>query len=253
MRLAALCLALALAGCDSAEDLPIRLAPGTQTTYRYTLTQQRNGVPDETLAAFDVVQDVRADGQTVAGETGLTHVVVQDGVPGSGTHVWYRVSQDRLDEVAYRVGTGPSAPLRTGALDPTLPVPVSRLLAARRGAMPGGQDSTLVRQTPRRVLEYPLTEGRTWLHFEFGFAFRSTRTVLGARTVETPEGARDCQVVRTDLFFDGVRDEWIDWEECHDADGVVEALVTYRQPGDDGEPVAIREHRLRTRVQTPRR
>lgn len=258
MRLVPILLALVVAGCDSAEDAPIRLDAGTRTTYAYTLVNDHATGPD-TLLAHSVIQEVRATDATVAGERGLTHVVVTS-EPSLGlgeTHVWYRVHADRLDEVAYGPYQGPQTPLRTAAPDPTLPVLAARALAARGvhldGAR-GGYDSTLVRPTPRRVVEYPLREGRTWTHFALSpdeFDFRSTRTALTPRTVQTPAGARRCHDVRTDLFIDGERLDDIEWTECHDADGVVEARLVYYSEDEAGQPIVTREHRLRTRVETP--
>lgn len=251
---------LTVTACDSASDLPIRLDAGTRTTYAYTFTSQVEGGPEEAFDAYDVVQEVRATNATVAGQQGLTHLVfTADPSSGLGEmHMWYRVSEQSLDEVAYgsQIG-GPQTPLRTAALDPTLPVTVARALAARGlhadGAR-GSSDSTTVRDTPRRVVEYPLSEGRTWRHWMLSSTendLHSTRTVLGARTVETPEGARRCSDIRTDLFNGPDRLNDLDWTECHDADGVVEARLTYRTMDETGAPMVVREYRVRTRVETP--
>src|SRR5690606_33908549 len=149
---------------------------------------------------------VIAEDQTVQGEEGLTELIIREEPAGrlAESRFWYRLTDERLEEVAYLVSPGPLPPLKRAAtLDPTLPRLLAERLAALQAHAGASADSVIVRMNPRVVAEYPLTEGRTWMHIdaEADFGLRSTRTVLGSRTVETPEGRRTCQRVETALFF----------------------------------------------------
>lgn len=263
---AALLTLVAVAACDSQAPDAVALAVGTRTAYRSeTFQVDADGRDSLLLFHYDTTQRVVATDQTVQGQRGLTEVhITSSHAPGQTDRMWYRVGRDRLEDVAYAV-SGLFTPLRQPApsafdgsgLPPLVAAHVAARLAAGRSAGPAGtaDDSVRVRTPPRLVFEYPLEEGRTWTHFDLvaegqDFDFRSTRTVLGERTVRTPEGERSCRDVRTVLFFDGEADDAFDWVDCVDADGLVERTIRGEQIGgpEDPEPVVVVERSVRVSV-----
>lgn len=241
-RLALLLPLLLLTACDSQDDdLRVRLDPGTTATYRAEFTEVRPGEPDAVIATGTLTQRVVADGQTVKGQRGLTEVLVTGtGDYGGAVRLWYRAGDRQLEEVAYSVSLfGATTPLKAAAADPTLPIGVQRRIAAVLGKTAGG-DSVIVRTPPRIVLEYPLEAAQSWTHFVADdIPLRSTRTVLGQETVETPDGDHACWQVRTVLFFGADELTDIDWVDCLDADGLVARTIQYRDipvTGPTGEP-----------------
>jgi len=82
-------------------------------------------------------------------------------------------------------------------------------------------DSTIIRQDPRVVYMYPMSQGDSWTSFTSPFL--QTREVIGSETVQISVGSRLCAKIKTDSPIFNPETEWYDYV---DADGLILRTVT---------------------------
>lgn len=250
--LAPLALALLLAACDGGDGDVIRsvdLRPGARLTYASTFFESDSLGHLRPVLLDTLTVRVLGEGRAVLGETGLTEVAVTSRRQGSGRS-WYREDDDALRAVAYATTGVAELPLAEAprAGPPDLPHLV-RLRLGALGEAAGRTHApadTLLRDTPRTVVVYPLVEGQTWEHYDlFGDgSFRSTREVLGYEEVATPAGRFRCAVVRTRIFMGGQEITDLDWRDWVAEAGVVRRRIESESPTTAGTVRLLSEEAL---------
>jgi hypothetical protein len=228
--------ALALAGCDSADDPDFAQLLPEDARYTWSLTS-RIVESDSLLFSNGGEVTVRAVSRdaSVPGYRGLTEL--ETATSTSESRVWYELTAERLRQVAavVPVSTPPATPRMAEAAADVYGLPriVADLIASRRLAR-SGSDSLVVRDDPRVVYELPLEVGSSWVSFTEPFG--STREVVGREAVTVAAGTFDCFVIRTEIDVDYEAFEWLDY--VSPAHGLVLRTMTGVQEfrGPDNPP-----------------
>ena len=219
LALCAWCLLL-FASCEKSDDAggdvdSIDLSIGSAWTYRWHLAQYSSAgdLLWDTAGTYIVV--VSAIGQTVGPYQGLTLLEARNqDLPSQTSAVWYSQSDERLTEVAYRLGQTPLV-LPKGS-DPWLGKfavavsPIAEPLAIQRRL--GSQlmsDSIQLRDDPRIVYLYPMSGGTSWVSFTSPFL--QERTVEGYEDLRVQGGQYHCAKIRTRIPTFVPDLDWIDY------------------------------------------
>lgn len=266
-----LALVLFLAGCDGegSSGTPdavrsIAFAPGVEWTYRYEFEGLRVAEADTSVSfqeGGDYTVSVVAAGETVSGVydgtgdtdtpaevRGVTRVETRLAGGSAASAEWYRLTPDRLTEVAYETRSPypfvqprqrAGAPFSLGT-----PASVARLLARPAVASARGADSAAVyvRRSPRTVFAFPLDVGRAWEHYDLGeIGLRSTRRVTGYDTLEAAGRVFRCAVVETTLEA-GAGSDLLNWTEWVAEEGIVRREIRFdtEERGPENEPTGAR-------------
>lgn len=209
----------------------IHFAAGKQFMYAWSF-ESRDSVGDLVFSLHDtIVVGVESTDDVVDTLSGLVRLRAYSVVDSIGSSlVWYRNTQSSCAEVAY-AGAGQVPPVlpKIGTTPPWagiidraslvfVPLAVQRVLPC---ASLSRNDSAIMRQDPRIVFKYPLSEGQSWTSFTDPFL--QTRVVVGSETVQISAGSRLCAKIKTDSPIFNPKTEWYDYV---DADGLILRTVT---------------------------
>ena len=213
---------LASVGCEKSSDpvgdvRSIELSVGSAWTYRWHVEQYASDgtLVWDTTSQFIVV--VSAINQTVGMYAGLTLLEARDQTtPTSTSEIWYAQSGERLTEVAYRSpGNTPIVlPKRSGVVPAHLPERLALSPFVRPFALglidaqASPSDSLQIRQDPRVVYVYPLSEGTAWVSFTSPFL--QERVVEGYDDLPGPGGTYHSARIRTTIPTLAPGLQWID-------------------------------------------
>ena len=196
----------------------VSFVAGKHYTYAWTFETRDSlgnllSVLHDTIAVVVETKDDIID--TLVGLTRLRAYSLVDSI--GSTIVWYRNNQSSCSEVAYS-GAGhvpPVSPRKSSISDQAtmnrslilfLPMTLQQMLP---GMFQFQTDSTIIRQDPRVVYMYPMSQGDSWTSFTSPFL--QTREVVGSESIQTGVGSRYCAKIKTasPMFAGSI--EWFDY------------------------------------------
>lgn len=143
--------------------------------------------------------------------------------------IWYEIKNGQLLEVAYRLDGGvpivfPKRKIvnkfESSEFTTLLSFSLPNIIQQQLGESEMKLDSTIVRDEPRVVYQYPLHMGNFWISFRDPFL--QTREIVGVENVSTPLGISRCMKIQVRIPAIIPNMEWFDYV---DTKGLVSRTV----------------------------